>query len=94
MSIRLFSRTMLAVAAAAMLVASPAAAAPPRQLLVAPSNPYWTLLTDRGRDSPSPCRLGLPPAQIPACASTHWAPPLGPDVEAHVWPGMKDAGLG
>jgi hypothetical protein len=48
---------------------------------------------NRGRDSPSPCGLGLPPAQIPACASTHWAPPSGFGVEALVWPGVKDAGF-
>ena len=33
---------------------------------------------DRGRDR----RCRRPPAQIPACASTHWAPPLGSGVEA------------
>ena len=45
---------------------------------------------DRGRDA----RYQTPPAQIPACASTHWAPPLGSGVKAHVRPGMKDPGLG
>jgi len=45
---------------------------------------------DRGRDR----RYQRPPAQIPACASTHWALPLGSGVKAHVWPGMQDPGLG
>jgi NAD(P)-dependent dehydrogenase (short-subunit alcohol dehydrogenase family) len=45
---------------------------------------------DCGRDR----RCWRPPAQIPACASTHWAPPLGFGVEAHVGPGVQDAGLG
>jgi hypothetical protein len=31
----------------------------------------------RGRDSPSPCGLGLPPAQIPACASNALGSCLG-----------------
>ena len=35
-----------------------------------------------------------PPARIPACASTHWAPPLGFGVESLAGPGMKDAGSG
>jgi len=41
---RVLSRAMLAVAGAAAIVASPAVAAP-RQLVVPPSNPYWTLLS-------------------------------------------------
>jgi hypothetical protein len=45
---------------------------------------------NRGRDR----RCRRPPARIPACASTHWAPPLGSGVEAQVRPGMEDAGLG
>ena len=45
---------------------------------------------NRGRDR----RCRRPPAQIPACASTHWAPPLGFGVEACVGPGVQDAGLG
>ena len=45
---------------------------------------------DRGRDR----RRRRPPAQIPACASTHWAPPSGFGVEALVGPGVQDAGLG
>jgi Transposase IS116/IS110/IS902 family len=45
---------------------------------------------NRGRDA----RCQAPPAQIPACASTHWAPPSGLGVEAHGGPGVKDAGLG
>jgi transposase len=48
------------------------------------------LYRDRGRDR----RCRRPPAQIPACASTHWAPPLGSGVKACLGPGMKDAGLG
>jgi hypothetical protein len=44
---------------------------------------------DRGRDR----RHQRPPAQIPACALTHWAPPLGSGVKAHVRPGMKDPRL-
>jgi hypothetical protein len=43
-----------------------------------------------GRDR----RCRRPPAQIPACASTHWAPPSGFGVEALVGPGVQDAGLG
>ena len=46
----------------------------------------------RGRDSPSLCELGLPPARIPACASTHWALASGMTVEPRVGPGMHDAG--
>jgi hypothetical protein len=49
-------------------------------------------LSDRGRDSPSLCELGLPPARIPACASTHWALASGMTVEPRVGPGMHDAG--
>jgi hypothetical protein len=45
---------------------------------------------DRGRDR----RCRRPPARIPACASTHWAPPSGSGVKAQVRPGMKDPGLG
>jgi hypothetical protein len=45
---------------------------------------------DRGRDR----RCRRPPAQIPACASTHWAPPSGFGVEALFGPGVQDAGLG
>jgi hypothetical protein len=45
---------------------------------------------NRGRDA----RCQAPPAQIPACALAHWAPPSGFGVEAPVWPGVKDAGLG
>ena len=45
---------------------------------------------DRGRDR----RCRRPPAQIPACASTHWAPPSGSGVEALLRPGVQDAGLG
>jgi hypothetical protein len=37
---------------------------------------------------------GGPPAQIPACALTHWAPALGSGVEAVVWPRVQDAGRG
>jgi Helix-turn-helix domain len=48
---------------------------------------WWN---DRGRDR----RCQQPPAQIPACASTHWAPPLGFGVKALVGPGMLDAGFG
>ena len=48
------------------------------------------LYRDRGRDR----RRQRPPAQIPACASTHWAPPLGFGVEACLGPGVMDAGLG
>ena len=45
--------------------------------------------TNRGRDASCP----TPPAQIPACALTHWAPPSGFGVKALVWPGVKDAGF-
>src|SRR3954447_4112081 len=48
------------------------------------------LYRDRGRDR----RCRRPPARIPACASTHWAPPLDFGVKARLGPGMKDAGLG
>lgn len=34
------------------------------------------------------------PAQIPACASTHWAPPSGSGVEALVGPGRRMRGWG
>ena len=44
---------------------------------------------NRGRDASCP----TPPAQIPACALTHWAPPSGFGVEAHGGPGVKDAGF-
>ena len=44
---------------------------------------------NRGRDASCP----TPPAQIPACALTHWAPPSGFGVEALVGPGVKDAGF-
>ena len=43
-----------------------------------------------GRDR----RFQRPPAQIPACASTHWAPPLGFGVKASVGPGMQDPRFG
>ena len=35
----------------------------------------------RGRDSPSRCGLGLPPAQIPACGTTALGSSLRSDVE-------------
>ena len=37
--------------------------------------------------------FGPPPAQIPACALTHWAPALGSGVESPLGPGMQDSGL-
>jgi hypothetical protein len=45
---------------------------------------------NRGRDR----RCQRPPAQIPASALTHWAPPSGFGVKADPGPGVKDAGLG
>ena len=54
---------------------------------------YWAVpgtKSDRGRDR----RFQRPPAQIPACASTHWAPPLGFGVKASVGPGMQDPRFG
>jgi len=44
---------------------------------------------NRGRDAGCP----TPPAQIPACALTHWAPPSGFGVESLVGPGVNDAGF-
>ena len=44
----------------------------------------------RGRDG----RCWPPPAQIPACASTHWAPDSGFGCEAFVGPGVGVAGAG
>ena len=35
-----------------------------------------------------------PPAQIPACALTHRAPPSGPDDEPLAWPRVADSGFG
>ena len=43
-----------------------------------------------GRDR----RCRRPPARIPACASTHWAPPSGSGGKPLVGPGVQDAGLG
>ncbi len=45
---------------------------------------------DRGREPSFPG----PPAQIPASALTHRAPPLGSDDEPLGWPRVADASLG
>ena len=49
------------------------------------------MVAGRGRDSPSPCGLGPPPHRSQRALLTHWALPLGPSVEAGVWPWSCDA---
>ncbi len=46
--------------------------------------------TYRGREPGCPG----PPAQFPACALTHRAPPLGLDDQPLAWPRVSDPGLG